>query len=105
MNVAGDDNIKELHLDKLVFSNAVAPKESKNHDSRNIAALKIQKTWKKYYNLRIYYFYRDLIKVREKMDPFQMIKYINPKEARIIDRSLGLHIRFRLGGVRHYPIH
>ncbi len=66
--------------------------------------MKIQKVWKKYYNSRIYFFYRDLIKIREKGDPFEMLKYINPREARIIDRSQVLHIRFRLGGVRSSSI-
>lgn len=50
-------------------------------------------------NTRIYCFYRELIKMREKCDPRQMLKYINPKEAQMIDRSQALHIRFRLGGV------
>ncbi len=52
-----------------------------------------------YKNTRIYWFYRDLIKIREKGDPFQMLKFINPREAQLIDKSQGLHIRFRLGGV------
>ena len=32
-----------------------------------------------------------------------MLKYINPKEAKLIDRSLALHVRFRLGGAQFPP--
>ncbi len=39
-----------------------------------------------------------MIKIREKSDPYQMLKFINPKEAQLMDKSQGLHIRFRLGG-------
>lgn len=54
-------------------------------------------------NTRIYLFYRDLIKIREREDPLEMFKFINPKESKIIDRTLGLHIRFRLGGTQFPP--
>lgn len=47
--------------------------------------------------------YRDLIKVREGGEPYKMLRYINPKEADMIDRSLSLHIRFRLGGFTFPP--
>ena len=97
----GEGNSSVSKRDTIAFLNLVAPRETRNFDHREKAALKIQKLWKKYYNTRIYLFYRDLIKIRENGDPFEMLKYINPREARIIDRSQGLHIRFRLGGVRY----
>ncbi|KAJ3260109.1 hypothetical protein HK103_001185 [Boothiomyces macroporosus] len=63
----------------------------------------IQRAWKRYYNTRIYLFYRDLIKIRENGDPANMLRYINPREANIIDKSLAIHVRFRLGGTKFPP--
>ena len=37
--------------------------------------------------------------MRENADPKQLMRYINPKEAQLMDGAHGLHIRFRLGGV------
>ncbi|RKO88857.1 hypothetical protein BDK51DRAFT_26479 [Blyttiomyces helicus] len=77
------------------------------------AARKIQTAWKNsyasrvpplyYIYTRIYRFYRDLIKFRERGDPRQLLRFINPQEARLIDASMGLHVRFRLGGASFPP--
>jgi hypothetical protein len=49
--------------------------------------------------VKIFRFYRDLIKFREKGDPAKLLKFVNPKEAKLIDAAAGIHVRFRLGGV------
>ncbi|KAI9204663.1 uncharacterized protein BJ171DRAFT_618777 [Polychytrium aggregatum] len=67
------------------------------------AAKKIQQLWKSYYNIKIYHFYRDLIKFRERGDPRKLLKFINPKEAALIDGASGIHVRFRLGGSSFPP--
>jgi hypothetical protein len=87
----------------LQFLITIAPKQSEGEKDQSHAALVIQRAWKRYYNTRIYSFYRDLIKMRESGDPYKMLKYINPKEAQLIDRSMALHIRFRLGGTEFPP--
>nr|KAJ3421230.1 hypothetical protein HK105_004159 [Polyrhizophydium stewartii] len=63
----------------------------------------IQRAWRRFYNVRIFQFYRDLIKFSENGDPKRLLKYINPKEAQLIDQSFGAHIRFRLGGEAFPP--
>ncbi|KAL5040302.1 hypothetical protein BDV3_006587 [Batrachochytrium dendrobatidis] len=62
------------------------------------SASKIQRVWRRYYSMRIYKFYRNLIKYSEQGNPKRLLKFINPKEAQYVDDSLGTHIRFRLGG-------
>ncbi|KAJ2998919.1 hypothetical protein HDV02_003894 [Globomyces sp. JEL0801] len=88
----------------LDFLKYVANKPAQHEQNRNCAALIIQRAWKRYYNTRIYYFYRDLIKIRENGHPKQMLKFINPKEADLIDRGMAVHVRFRLGGVQFPPM-
>ncbi|KAJ3214895.1 hypothetical protein HDU67_001097 [Dinochytrium kinnereticum] len=64
------------------------------------AAKKIQRAWRRYY---IYRFYRELIRFREKGDPRKLLKFVNPKEAQLIDGASGIHVRFRLGGTKFPP--
>ncbi|KAI9330475.1 hypothetical protein DFJ73DRAFT_765345 [Zopfochytrium polystomum] len=63
------------------------------------AALMIQKAWRSYYSVKIFRFYRDLIRFRERGDPGKLLKFVNPNEAKLIDSASGIHVRFRLGGV------
>ena len=35
-------------------------------------------------------------------DPATIMKFINPNEAKLIDSASGIHIRFRLAGVRSF---
>ncbi|KAJ3121872.1 hypothetical protein HK100_012198 [Physocladia obscura] len=67
------------------------------------AILKIQTTWKNYSAKKIFRFYRDLIKFREAGNPSMLLKYVNPKESKLIDGASGIHVRFRLGGVKFPP--
>ncbi len=54
--------------------------------------------------MRIYFYYRDLIRFRERGDPAVLLKSINPLEANYADAACGLHVRFRLGGARFPPL-
>jgi hypothetical protein len=44
-----------------------------------------------------------MILFREQGDPAQLLRCINPKEAALMDRALGCHVRFRLGGATFPP--
>lgn len=68
-----------------------------------LAAIRVQRAWRRYTNMRIYRYYRDLIKFRSAGDPALMLKCINPREAHIADAAAGIHVRFRLGGAVFPP--
>ncbi|KAJ3184154.1 hypothetical protein HDU87_005000 [Geranomyces variabilis] len=67
------------------------------------AALKMQRAWRSYYNRKIYRFHRDLIKFRLRGEPRKLLRFINPKEAELMDASMAIHVRFRLGGTSFPP--
>ncbi|KAJ3188239.1 hypothetical protein HDU85_005389 [Gaertneriomyces sp. JEL0708] len=71
--------------------------------SRHEAAIRIQRMWKSYYNLKIYRFYRDLIKYRLRGHPGKILRFINPQESRLMDPAMAIHVRFRLGGSSFPP--
>ena len=58
----------------------------------------IQKLWRSYTNRKIYKYYRDIIYFKCKGNPAKLLKTINPNEASLIDASMNVHLRFRLGG-------
>ncbi|GFH10506.1 uncharacterized protein HaLaN_05831, partial [Haematococcus lacustris] len=70
----------------------------------NTAARIIQRAWQSFRNKRIYRFYRDLIQFRERGDPKEMLRAINPREAQLADAAAGVHVRFRLGGSMFPPL-
>ncbi|KAI8910868.1 hypothetical protein EDD86DRAFT_217863 [Gorgonomyces haynaldii] len=72
--------------------------------SQDQAAQKIQRCWRSYYNLRVYHFYRDLIRFREQGDPKSLLRFINPRESTLVEKSMGIHMRFRLGGEKFPPV-
>ncbi|GBG85600.1 hypothetical protein CBR_g40328 [Chara braunii] len=65
---------------------------------RHVAASKIQRAWRSYWDRRIFKYYRDLLLFRERGDPASLLRVINPVEAGLVDAAAGTHIRFRLGG-------
>eukprot|EP00842_Homolaphlyctis_polyrhiza_P003575 jgi/Hompol1/4218/HPOL_003588-RA len=67
------------------------------------SAWRIQQAWRRHHNVRAYRFYRDLIRYSEQGNAHRLLKYINPKEAELIDASIGAHLRFRLGGENFPP--
>ncbi|KAJ3299461.1 hypothetical protein HK104_008817 [Borealophlyctis nickersoniae] len=80
-----------------------AQKAAGRYSTWDEAARKIQLAWKSYYNTKIYHFYRDLIKFRERGDPRKLLKFINPHEASLIDSAMRVHVKFRLGGSSFPP--
>ncbi|XP_029770646.1 uncharacterized protein C11orf65 homolog isoform X2 [Suricata suricatta] len=67
------------------------------------AARVIQEAWKCFLNVTIFQHFKSLIVLRGRGEPRQIMRYINPKEAELLDAAAGIHIRFRLGGVKFPP--
>lgn len=63
-----------------------------------VAVEKIQRAWRSFTNVRIFKYYKELINFKEKGDPTQLLKSVNPGEAFILDAATKCHVRFRLGG-------
>ncbi|GLC61007.1 hypothetical protein PLESTB_001705300 [Pleodorina starrii] len=70
----------------------------------NMAARVIQTAWRAHRNHRIFLYYRDLIRFRERGDPRELLRVINPREAQLVDAAAGIHVRFRLGGTVFPPL-
>lgn len=67
------------------------------------AATAIQGAWRRYNDMKVYRFYRELINFRGRGNPSLMLRAINPAESRLLDRASGAHVRFRLGGDKFPP--
>nr|XP_012629182.1 uncharacterized protein C11orf65 homolog isoform X1 [Microcebus murinus]XP_012629183.1 uncharacterized protein C11orf65 homolog isoform X1 [Microcebus murinus]XP_012629184.1 uncharacterized protein C11orf65 homolog isoform X1 [Microcebus murinus]XP_012629185.1 uncharacterized protein C11orf65 homolog isoform X1 [Microcebus murinus]XP_012629186.1 uncharacterized protein C11orf65 homolog isoform X1 [Microcebus murinus] len=67
------------------------------------AARVIQQAWKNFLNVTVYKHLKGLIYLRRQGEPRQIMKYINPREAELLDAAAGIHVRFRLGGVEFPP--
>ncbi|XP_066103466.1 protein MFI isoform X1 [Saccopteryx bilineata] len=70
---------------------------------RDRAARVIQKAWKRFLDITVYQHFKSLIDIRRQGEPRQIVRYINPKEAELLDAAAGVHVRFRLGGVKFPP--
>ncbi|KAG2433072.1 hypothetical protein HYH02_012776 [Chlamydomonas schloesseri] len=70
----------------------------------HMAARAIQTAWRAFRNRRIFNYYRDLIRFRERGDPRELLKVVNPREAQLVDAAAGIHVRFRLGGTVFPPL-
>lgn len=64
----------------------------------------IQRIWRRFSSVRIYRYYRDLIRFKEAGDPRNFLKSINPREMELLDAAAGTFVRFRLGGVSFPPL-
>ncbi|KAL0245302.1 hypothetical protein GEMRC1_009381 [Eukaryota sp. GEM-RC1] len=63
----------------------------------------IQRCWKSFSDRTIFAFYKDLLSKVNSNDPQKILRAINPVEAKILDRSLQCHVRFRLSGFSFPP--
>jgi hypothetical protein len=54
-------------------------------------------------DMRIFAYYRDLVRQRERGDPAMLLRVLSPHEAFLADPAAGLHVRFRLGGLSFPP--
>eukprot|EP01038_Epipyxis_sp_PR26KG_P008426 gene8426-11396_t len=68
-----------------------------SYTSPFLAAHAIQLCWRSYCNKRIYRYFRDLIKIKLKGAPNDLLRTIIPNEADLFDKAAGVHVRFRLG--------
>mmetsp|Transcript_1404 Transcript_1404/g.4775 ORF Transcript_1404/g.4775 Transcript_1404/m.4775 type:complete len:333 (-) Transcript_1404:1160-2158(-) len=71
---------------------------------REIMASRIQRAWRRFSSIRIFRYYRELVKFRERGDPRILLRSINPIEADLADAACGVHVRFRLGGDSFPPL-
>lgn len=58
----------------------------------------IQLCWRSHCNRRIYRYFRDLVLIKLKGIPHDLLKSIIPNEVHHLDKAAGVHVRFRLGG-------
>uniref|UniRef100_A0A452EVR6 Chromosome 11 open reading frame 65 n=1 Tax=Capra hircus TaxID=9925 RepID=A0A452EVR6_CAPHI len=54
-------------------------------------------------NVAVFQHFKRLINIRRQGEPRQIVRYINPKEAELLDAAAGINVRFRLGGVKFPP--
>ena len=54
---------------------------------------RICRAWRRYSTARIFHYYRDLIRFRERGDPAVLLRAVNPREANMSDAAAGVHVR------------
>jgi hypothetical protein len=79
-------------------------KKTHKKTREELACEKIQRCWRAFTNVKIFNYYKDLINFKNKGDPAQLLKSINPSEAMLLDPAAKCHIRFRLGGEKFPPL-
>lgn len=62
----------------------------------------IQYSWRRYCNMRVYKYFRDLVLHKLRGAPADLLRTIIPRESDLLDKASGIHVRFRLGG-RAFP--
>ncbi|XP_048196704.1 protein MFI [Perognathus longimembris pacificus] len=72
--------------------------------TKDEAARIIQRAWRCFINASIFQHMKSLIDLRRQGEPRQIVRFINPKEAELLDAAAGTHVRFRLGGVKFPPV-
>ncbi|KAM4795502.1 protein MFI [Rhinophrynus dorsalis] len=82
-------------------SNSVTP-DGYTADQEKAAAV-IQRAWRRILDMNVFKYYKNLINFKRKGDPKLLLKCINPQEAELIDAAAGVHVRFRLGGMKFPP--
>jgi len=65
----------------------------------------IQRAWRRFVSRRIFSYYKDLVNFYMAGDPAQLLKSCSPEEASLAksDAAIGIHVRFRLGGLSFPP--
>uniref|UniRef100_A0A8C6FPD2 Chromosome 11 open reading frame 65 n=1 Tax=Moschus moschiferus TaxID=68415 RepID=A0A8C6FPD2_MOSMO len=81
----------------------MALKQESEFERKDRAARVIQNAWKSFLNVAVFQHFKRLINIRRKGEPRQIVRYINPKEAELLDAAAGINVRFRLGGVKFPP--
>ncbi|KXZ45887.1 hypothetical protein GPECTOR_49g471 [Gonium pectorale] len=99
--------VRKEYLARRARIRAVEMAWARHHDvsyRTDMAARIIQTAWRSFRNRRIFNYYRDLIRFRERGDPRELLRVINPREAQLVDAAAGIHVRFRLGGTVFPPL-
>lgn len=73
--------------------------QSMGPSSRQQSALSIQTCWRYYCSRRIFRYFSDLICLKLKGAPADLLRAIIPNESALLDKAAGVHVRFRLGGI------
>jgi len=71
--------------------------------SQETAAIIIQNAWRKRVDTQVFNYYKHLLSFSSKGSPANMLRCINPNEAKLLDDASGVHIRFRLMGEKFPP--
>lgn len=66
--------------------------------SPHLAAHVIQLKWRSFCNKRVFRYFRDLVLVKLRGAPADLLRMIIPNETGYLDKASGVHVRFRLGG-------
>lgn len=69
----------------------------------NQEARKIQRGWRSFCNKRVYKYLKELVLVKFKGAPADLLRCIIPGEVDLFDKASGVHVRFRLGGAIFPP--
>ncbi|XP_039178286.1 protein MFI isoform X2 [Crotalus tigris] len=75
----------------------------KKEEKKDKAAHVIQKTWRRWLDMGVFEYYKELIGFKQYGEPCHLMKYIEPREAEFLDAAAGVHIKFRLGGEKFPP--
>ncbi|XP_029458327.1 uncharacterized protein C11orf65 homolog [Rhinatrema bivittatum] len=67
------------------------------------AARIIQRAWRRHIDILVFEYYKNMINLHRQGDPRILLKCVNPREAELVDAAVGVHIRFRLGGIKFPP--
>ncbi|XP_044297379.1 protein MFI isoform X2 [Varanus komodoensis] len=75
----------------------------KQEKKRMKAAYIIQKAWRRWLDIGVFDYYKELIGFKLCGEPSHLMKYIDPREAEFLDAAAGVHMKFRLGGIKFPP--
>lgn len=95
---------EHLKATKTGYSELILPLNStKKKRLEWVAAIRIQRAWRKHIDLQVYRYYRDLINFSTRGDPVVLLRCVNPTEAKLLDSASGASVRFRLAGDKFPP--
>jgi len=69
----------------------------------DVEATRIQRAFRAYCNTRVYKYLKELVLVKFKGAPADLLRCIVPGEVDLFDKAAGVHVRFRLGGAVFPP--
>uniref|UniRef100_A0A8C4X2D6 Uncharacterized protein n=1 Tax=Eptatretus burgeri TaxID=7764 RepID=A0A8C4X2D6_EPTBU len=67
--------------------------------SEDYASWILARAWRRYKDRKVFLQLKALMDFKANSDPKYILRFINPKEANLLDAAAGIYIRFRLGGL------